>query len=84
MSTYVVYTGTFTKQDGTTRTMRFIRSRDVPKSQFKNPASTMNRNLREGYEVVYDIERRGFRAFNWNSTIGEVTSQETSFDFQTG
>ena len=60
MSTYVVYTGTFTKQDGTTRTMRFIRSQDVPRSQFKNPASTMNRNLREGYEVVYDIERRGF------------------------
>ena len=81
MSTYVVYTGTFTKQDGTTRTMRFIRSQDVPRSQFKNPASTMNHNLREGYEVVYDIERRGFRAFNWNSTIGEVTSQETSFEF---
>ena len=81
MSTYVVYTGTFTKQDGTTRTMRFIRSQDVPRSQFKNPASTMNRNLRDGYEVVYDIERRGFRAFNWNSTIGEVTSQETSFEF---
>tara|TARA_R110000824_G_scaffold392500_1_gene590947 strand:- start:390 stop:638 length:249 start_codon:yes stop_codon:yes gene_type:complete len=82
MSTYVIYTGTFTKQDGTIRTMRFIRSKDVPQSQFRTPAgATMNRNLREGYEVVYDIERRGFRAFNWNSTIGEVTSQETSFDF---
>tara|TARA_R110000744_G_scaffold334117_1_gene439495 strand:+ start:103 stop:351 length:249 start_codon:yes stop_codon:yes gene_type:complete len=82
MSTYVIYTGTFTKQDGTIRTMRFIRSKDVPKSQFRTPAgATMNRNMREGYEVVYDIERRGFRAFNWNSAIGEVTSQETSFDF---
>ena len=82
MSTYVIYTGTFTKQDGNQRTMRFIRSKDVPQSQYRTPAgATMNRNMREGYEVVYDIERRGFRAFNWNSAIGEVTSQETSFDF---
>ena len=82
MSTYVVYTGTFTKQDGTTRTMRFIRSRDVPQTQFKNPASTMNRKLREGYEVVYDIERRGFRAFNWNTVQGEVRSNERTVNFQ--
>ena len=82
MSTYVIYTGTFTKQDGNQRTMRFIRSKDVPQSQFKPPArATMGRNLREGYEIGYDIERKGFRAFNWNSIIGEVTSQETQYDF---
>ena len=82
MSTYVIYTGTFTKQDGTQRTMRFIRSRDVPQSQFRTPAgATMSRTLREGYEIVYEIERKGIRAFNGNSTSGEVTSQETQYDF---
>jgi hypothetical protein len=83
MKNYVVYTGTFVKQSGHERTMRFIRVTDVPDSAFRTGAAgrTMARNLREGYEIVYDIERRGFRAFNWNSTVGAVTSEETNFQF---
>ena len=82
MNNYVVYTGTFTKQDGTQRTMRFVRSRDLPQSVFtETQRQNSNRNLKEGYEIVFDIERNGFRAFNWNTTQGEVVSQEQHVDF---
>ena len=82
MNNYVVYTGTFTKQDGTQRTMRFVRSQDLPQSVFtETQRQNSNRNLKEGYEIVFDIERNGFRAFNWNTTQGEVVSQEQHVDF---
>jgi len=82
MNNYVVYTGTFTKQDGTQRTMRFVRSQDLPQSVFtETQRQNTNRNLKEGYEIVFDIERNGFRAFNWNTTQGEVVSQEQHVEF---
>jgi len=82
MNNYVVYTGTFTKQDGTQRTMRFVRSQDLPQSVFtETQRQNSKRNLKEGYEIVFDIERNGFRAFNWNTTQGEVVSQEQHVDF---
>ena len=82
MNNYVVYTGTFTKQDGTQRTMRFVRSQDLPQNVFtETQRQNSNRNLKEGYEIVFDIERNGFRAFNWNTTQGEVGSQEQHVDF---
>ena len=82
MNNYVVYTGTFTKQDGTQRTMRFVRSQDLPQNVFtETQRQNSNRNLKEGYEIVFDIERNGFRAFNWNTTQGEVVSQEQHVDF---
>ena len=82
MNNYVVYTGTFTKQDGTQRTMRFVRSQDLPQNIFTDTQrQNSSRNLKEGYEIVFDIERNGFRAFNWNTTQGEVASQEQHVDF---
>jgi len=82
MNNYVVYTGTFTKQDGTQRTMRFVRSQDLPQSVFtETQRQNSKRNLKEGYEIVFDIERNGFRAFNWNTTQGEVVSQEQHVEF---
>jgi hypothetical protein len=82
MNNYVVYTGTFTKQDGTQRTMRFVRSQDLPQSVFsETERKNTTRKLQEGYEIVFDIERNGFRAFNWNTAQGEVVSQEQHVDF---
>ena len=34
MNNYVVYTGTYTKQDGTQRTMEFMRTQDLPTDRF--------------------------------------------------
>jgi len=76
MNNYVVYSGTYTKQDGTRRTMQFVRTQDLPKNLFADFERNPKRNLREGYELVFDIERMGFRAFNWNTVEGEVVSQE--------
>ena len=82
MNNYVVYTGTFTKQDGTQRTMRFVRAQDLPKRLFSDTQrQNTTRKLQEGYEIVFDIERNGFRAFNWNTAQGEVVSQEQHVDF---
>ena len=36
MSTFTQYTGTFTKTDGTTRTMNYIQVSDLPSSQFSS------------------------------------------------
>tara|TARA_R100000388_G_scaffold12583_1_gene10368 strand:- start:5479 stop:5727 length:249 start_codon:yes stop_codon:yes gene_type:complete len=82
MNNYVVYTGTYTKQDGTQRTMEFMRTQDLPSDRFADSQRNPNRKMQEGYEIVYDIERMGFRAFNWNTVDGEVRSQERSVNFQ--
>jgi len=81
MNNYVVYTGTYTKQDGTNRTMQFVRTADLPTDLFAPYERNPKRNLKEGYELVYDVQRMGFRAFNWNTVQGEVVSKEQSIDF---
>ena len=82
MNNYVVYTGTYTKQDGTQRTMEFVRTQDLPTDLFAEFERKPKRQMREGYELVFDVERMGFRAFNWNTVQGEVRSQERSVNFQ--
>ena len=82
MSNYVVYTGTYTKQDGTQRTMEFVRTADLPTDLFADFERNPKRKMREGYEIVYDVERMGFRAFNWNTVQGDVRSVERSVNFQ--
>ena len=82
MNNYVVYTGTYTKQDGTSRTMQFVRTADLPTDLFADFERNPKRKMREGYELVFDVDRMGFRAFNWNTVEGEVVSQERSVDFR--
>jgi len=78
-NTYTAYTGTFTKKDGSNRTMTFIRGRDIPSSVKRT--SNASRTLSEGYEIVYDVNANGFRMFNWRSTIGEVSKRSINFSF---
>ena len=82
MNNYVVYTGTYTKQNGAQRTMEFVRTQDLPSDRFSDTQRNPNRKMQEGYEIVYDIERKGFRAFNWNTVQGEVCSNERTVNFQ--
>jgi hypothetical protein len=67
---FPVHTGTFTTQKGEKRTMSFIKVTDLPAS-FTN-VSTRSRNLRPGFETVYDIDKGAYRTFNHNSVIGSV------------
>jgi len=81
MNNYVVYTGTYTKQDGTNRTMQFVRTQDLPTDLFAPFERNPKRKMQEGYELVYDVQRMGFRAFNWNTVQGEVISKEQNVNF---
>ena len=75
-----IYNGTFTKANGTSRTMTFIRKNDLPSSMI-NENTIANLEGRTGSEVVFDTEARQFRQFNWNTVKGEVTETRTTFTF---
>tara|TARA_R110002012_G_scaffold82540_2_gene208516 strand:- start:499 stop:756 length:258 start_codon:yes stop_codon:yes gene_type:complete len=77
---YTIHTGTYTKQNGESRTMRFIRGRDVPSSIIGSSGSRQ-KSLPEGSEVVYDVSNRGFRVFNWNTVVGQVNENISTFSF---
>ena len=72
----MVHTGTFTKADGSKRTMRFVRWGDIP-STFKGNARGLN--VKQGdIETVYDVEAHGYRSFNNKTVVGTISSiQET-------
>ena len=68
--TYQIYTGTFTKRNGQTRTMSFIKHADIP-SSIRGSGKTPH--LSHGEEVVFDVNAKGFRVFNWNTAQGQVS-----------
>ncbi len=75
-----IFTGTFTKLNGETRTMNFIRQSDLPSSMINS--HTINEMQRKtGNEVVYDSDARQFRQFNWNTVQGQVSQKNTTFSF---
>jgi len=67
-----VYTGTFVTQRGNERTMNFVRPSEAPSGVF--PTIARQRNLQEGYETVYDIDRQAYRTFNSNTQVGSLSS----------
>ena len=75
---YKTYTGTFTKRNGQARTMTFIKSSDSP----LHVRGTGNSpRLSKGEEVVYDVNAKGYRVFNWNTAQGLVTETNQHFSF---
>ena len=63
---------TFLKKNGEEREMHFIKLDDLPEKflQEQLKGSDKKRNLEEGLEVVWDLEKNGFRVFNWNTDMG--------------
>ena len=79
-----VYTGTFVKQNGEQRTMNFVRLKDLPEEFIKvrvkgkkEPAT-----LKEGLELVWDMDKSEFRIFNWTTTQGDVNEDEVEGFFR--
>lgn len=74
------YTGTFKKKDGSLRTMTFAKMKDLPE---KFLAETLkggkSSKQTEGSEVVYDLDLREFRVFNWNAVVGQVVEKDINF-----
>ena len=75
-----IFNGTFHKQNGDRRTMRFIRRQDLPSSMI-NEATIRTLEGKTGSEVVYDVDARAFRQFNWKTVEGDVTRTNTTFNF---
>ena len=79
MVTY--YTATFVKTNGENREMKFIKLNDLPNNfldgKIKN--KDKQKTLTEGHEVVWDIDKNGFRIFNWNTIVGEAERNEINF-----
>ena len=70
---YSVYNATFTTRNGETRTMNFIRPSETPRGTF--PELGRQRNLREGQETVWDIDRNAYRTYNDRTRQGEIRSE---------
>jgi len=79
MVTY--YRATFVKANGDNREMKFIKLNDLPNNfldgRIKN--KDKQRALGEGHEVVWDIDKNGFRIFNWNTIVGEAEKNDINF-----
>jgi len=78
MKTYI---GTFLKKTGEKRTMQFVKLEDLPKD-FLNEVvkGGKKKSLNENMEVVWDIEKKGFRIFNWETIQGKVRETNFSLD----
>lgn len=71
-----VNTTTFTKADGSSRTMNYVRFADLPQ-QFTSTLGTP-RTLSAGRELVWDVDANNFRIVNLNTQIGDTTSSVRS------
>jgi len=67
-----VYTGTFVTQRGEQRTMNFIRPNEAPTGTFAR--TFRERNLKPGFETVYDVDLQGYRTYNSNTQIGSIST----------
>jgi hypothetical protein len=72
------YTGTFIKKDGSERTMTFIKVEDLPTEFLETKLKNTGRkaNITEGSKVVYDVQAKEFRIFNYNTLVGELTESK--------
>ena len=59
------YRGTFTKVNGESRSMRFVRISDLPTGTISEAAHQHIDNLQKlhGSEVVYDLDKQAFRVW---------------------
>ena len=80
MTNIKYYRGTFTKASGELRTMFFVRTQDLPTGfiETNTKGTGRTRNLKEGLETVWDLQKQQWRTFNWTSTKGDVETFDGS------
>lgn len=67
------YVGIFRKADNSLRRMRFVRVADLPLNRV--PARKTDkapRSLKEGTELVWDLDMEGYRSFNFSTLEQEL------------
>lgn len=75
------YHATYVKKNGDVRNMHFAKLKDLP-NQFvsdKIKGGNQQHNLEEGMELVWDLQNKGFRIFNWNTVEGAVKEEDVEF-----
>ena len=74
LKTVNAYVGTFEKKSGEERSMRFVKITDLPEDFMASKTKgNKQRKLSEGSELVWDLDKKEFRVFNWNTVKGDVT-----------
>ena len=69
------FKGTCVNKDGKTRHMNFVKLRDLPEAFLKSKLTNglKKRELTNGVEVVWDLDKESFRIFNYNTVVGSMT-----------
>lgn len=70
----LLYEGLFVKANGDLRSMRFIRTVDIPKNILE--AKTRGKKSfasRGSLELVWDIDHKAFKYFNHSTRVGSVS-----------
>jgi len=71
------YKGTFIKQNGERRTMRFVKVVDLPQSFIDGKVKGKQKHvLNEGTELVWDIDISEFRIFNYKLVVDKIEEFE--------
>lgn len=75
------YYATYVKKNGDIRNMHFAKLNDLPSDFVSSRIKGGNQqhNLDEGMELVWDLQNKGFRIFNWKTVEGAVKEEEVEF-----
>lgn len=81
----LVRVGHFVKKDGQPRIMKFLKISDMTQEQKNKIGLTLDKEtkkkqLAEGSEMVYDVEAKDFRVFNWATVTAEVIQEEMEIE----
>jgi len=77
------YRASFVKKSGEVREMHFAKIGDLPKNFLDTvvKGTSSARDLKEGLELVWDLEVGSFRMFNWKSVEGAVKEEDVEVNF---
>ena len=81
MSTFTQYTGTFTKADGSSRTMNFIKPQDLPYTHFSANQRKPQVSRDGKTQVVWDVDRKQFRRYNMSTQVGQIIESKVQVTF---
>jgi hypothetical protein len=67
----------FFKKSGELRNMKFVKLSDIPSTLFPKKKTEKTILLREGSELVFDVEKNGFRMINWKTVMKQEEREIT-------
>jgi len=71
-----IYTGTFIKKSGELRTMTFAKVKELPEGILPEAKGGKKTKVPEGMELVWDVESKYYRMFNYNTIVGKIEESE--------